>query len=197
MASDNIKEKNSQEENLNESNLSKKDAFKQELKEWVYVVVFAAVISLVINTLVLVNAKVPSSSMETTVMAGDRLYGYRLSYLTKDPERLDVVIFKAPDDVETLYIKRVIGIPGDTIEIKDGLVYLNGSDTPLEESSYVHVNPEGDFGPYVVPEDSYFMMGDNRNNSLDSRYWVNTYCPRKNIVGKAIFRYWPNISKVN
>ena len=76
------------------------------------------------------------------------------------------------------------------MEIRDGHIYINGSDTPLEDVE-TKEPMEGSFGPYTVPEDCYFVMGDNRNNSLDSRYWKNTYVRRDEILGKAIFRYWP------
>lgn len=121
-------------------------------------------------------------SMENTIMTYDRIFGFRLAYgfnmnvfgneisrKWKDPERFDIVIFKYPDDESQLFIKRIIGLPGDKVEIIDGKVYINDSETPLEDS-YVPETPLGSFGPYEVPENCYFMMGDNRNNSKDSRY---------------------------
>ena len=112
------------------------------------------------------------------------------AYLNSDPERFDIIIFKYPDDETKTFIKRVIGLPGETVEIRDGKVYINGSAEPLDDS-FCPEMPTGDFGPYVVPEDSYFVMGDNRENSHDSRYWVNTYVERSAIMGKAVLRYWP------
>ena len=90
-------------------------------------------------------------------------------------------IFKFPDDESQLYIKRVIGLPGDKVQIIDGKVYINDSETPLDEP-YLPEPPEGDYGPYYVPEDSYFMLGDNRNWSKDSRFWTNTYVKKEKVL---------------
>lgn len=173
---------------------SKKGSALREILEWVEVIVAAIVIAFVINKFILVNAVVPTGSMETTIMSGDRMYGNRLAYLKDDPERGDIVIFKAPDDESQLYVKRVIGLPGDTVNIVDGKVYINDSAEPLDESGYLNVEPLGSFGPYNVPEGAYFVMGDNRNNSLDARFWTNTYLYRDKILGKAWFRYYPKIT---
>ena len=100
------------------------------------------------------------------------------------------MIFKFPDDESKLYIKRVIGLPGDTVVIVDGKVYINGSSEPLDDS-FCPEEPLGNFGPYSVPEGSYFMLGDNRNYSADSRFWQNTFVKREKILGKAVLRYWP------
>ncbi|MGN0501454.1 MAG: signal peptidase I [Ruminococcus sp.] len=118
------------------------------------------------------------------------MIGNRLAYTFGDPQRGDIAIFKFPDDESQLFIKRVIGLPGDKIQIIDGLVYVNDSAEPLQED-YLAETPAGDFGPYYVPEDSYFMMGDNRNYSKDSRLWENTYVKRDKILAKAALRYYP------
>lgn len=157
---------------------------------WVKVVVIAVVIALLINKFVIANALIPSGSMESTIMTGDRVIGLRTSYIFTSPERGDIVIFKNPDDESKLYIKRIIGVPGDKVEIVDGLVYINDSEEPLYES-YLTVTPKGDFGPYEVPEESYFMLGDNRNVSKDSRYWENTFVNEEKIIAKAYLRYYP------
>ena len=124
------------------------------------------------------------------------VFGNEISKKWKDPERFDIVIFKYPDDESQLFIKRIIGLPGDKVEIIDGKVYINDSETPLEDS-YVPETPLGSFGPYEVPENCYFMMGDNRNNSKDSRYWTNTFVRFDQIVGKAEIRYFPSIKLLN
>ena len=155
---------------------------------WPYVAAIAA--AFLINTFLVVNATVPSGSMENTLKPGDRFFGNRLAYLTSDPERFDIIVFKYPDDESVLYVKRIIGLPGDTVQIVNGKVYVNGSETPLEDS-FIKEPMKGSFGPYVVPEDSYFMLGDNRNNSWDSRKWKNTFVSRDKILGKAGLRYWP------
>lgn len=125
-------------------------------------------------------------------MTGDRIFGNRLDYLFDDPERFDIVIFKYPDDESQRFIKRVIGLPGETVEIREGKVYINGSDTPLDDS-FTPETPVGNFGPYTVPEGCYFMLGDNRNNSRDSRMWDNPYVKKEKILGKAVLRYFPGI----
>lgn len=132
--------------------------------------------------------------MEPTIMTGDHIFGNRLAYKTKDPERFDIVIFKYPDDESRLFIKRVIGLPGDTIDIRNGDVYVNGSETPLPDD-YCAEPDSTDTGyltfPITVPDDCYFMLGDNRLYSKDSRYWNNTFVEKDKILGKAFLRYWP------
>ena len=169
----------------------KTNVFK-EIFDWVAVIVIAVLISFVLHTFVMVNATVPTSSMENTIMAGDRVIGSRLYYLRHEPERGDIVMFDYPDDPSILYIKRVIGLPGDHVEITGGKVYVNGE---VLDEPYLNVITEGEWGPYDVPEGCYFMMGDNRNDSADSRYWQNTYLTRDGIVGKAVLKYWKGFER--
>lgn len=162
--------------------------------DWVIVIAVALAVALFINYFVIVNSTVPTGSMENTIMPGSRMIGFRVAYLFSQPERGDIIVFKYPDDPSQLFVKRVIGMPGETVEIIDGVTYINGE--VLEEDyinpSYRMMNLDyEDYGPYVVPEDSYFMMGDNRGNSKDSRKWVNTFLNRKAIIGKAWLCYWP------
>lgn len=167
-----------------------KKSLKRELMEDVIMIVFVLVTVWVMKNYVLINTVIPSASMEDTIMTGDRIFGSRLSYEFGEPQRGDIAIFKFPDDESQLYIKRVIGLPGDKVQIIDGTVYINDSETPLDEP-YLPEPPEGDYGPYYVPEDSYFMLGDNRNWSKDSRFWTNTYVKKEKVLAKAIFRYYP------
>ncbi len=153
-----------------------------------FIIIFVVVF--ILSQFVYINATIPSGSMQNTIMQGDRIFGNRLAYIKDDPERYDIIIFKYPDDTSKTFIKRIIGLPGETVEIKDGNVYINGSETPLDDC-FCAEETEGEFGPYVVPEDSYFVMGDNRNNSLDSRYWNNKFVSKDQILAKAVFRYWP------
>lgn len=125
-------------------------------------------------------------------MVGDRVIGLRFAYWFSEPERGDIVIFRYPDNEEKIYIKRVIGLPGETVEIIDGKVYIDGSEQPLQED-YVNGVPTGNYGPYVVPENSYFMLGDNRGNSEDSRFWTNKFVKKEKILAKAVVRYYPGI----
>lgn len=179
--------------------------FWEEVLDYVKMIIFVVVVVFVVNNVVLINAKIPSESMEETIMTGDRIFGFRLAYglnldlfgkqiskKVKDPERFDIIIFKYPDDEEQLFIKRLIGLPGETVEIRDGKVYIDGSETPLDDS-FVPEIPLGSYGPYTVPEGSYFMLGDNRNHSKDSRFWDNTFVTFDEIVGKAVIRYYPSI----
>ena len=144
----------------------------------------------IITTFIIVNAKVPSASMENTVMTGDRLIANRLSYIVDKPQRYDIVVFKFPDDESKLYIKRIIGLPGETLEIRDGLIYVDGSDEPLRTDFQAEemITPDA---VYTVPDGCYFMMGDNRNRSSDSRAWQNKFVAEDKILGKAVFRYYP------
>lgn len=182
----------------------------KELLSWVEIIVVAVVISLFLTKVVLVNALVPSSSMETLISPGDRLFGNRLAYKFGDPERFDVVIFKYPVDESQNYIKRIIGLPGETVRIEDAHIYINDSETPLEEN-YLPEEwiIENDGYEFEVPKDCYLMLGDNRNVSEDARYWAEeayasgmadsvedgsdyTYVSREKILGKAVFTYWPH-----
>ena len=148
----------------------------RELFQWVAAIVAAVLIALAIDNFVIVNAQIPSGSMENTIMTGDRVIGNRFAYSFSDPQRFDIIIFRYPDDESQLFIKRIIGLPGETVEIQDGKIYLNGSDEPLED---------------VQTKETMVVMGDNRNDSKDSRYWTNTFVTKDEILGKAIFRYWP------
>lgn len=177
----------------------------EEIWDYIKLAIFVFVFVMIVNNVILINAKIPSESMEKTIMTGDRIFGFRLAYginidfmgleyshKFKDPERFDIMIFKYPDDESQLFIKRVIGLPGETVNIVDGKVYINGSEEPLDDS-FTPEMPVGSFGPYTVPEDSYFVLGDNRNWSKDSRFWNNTFVRFDQIVGKAVFRYYPSI----
>ena len=153
-----------------------------------FLIIFLVVFAL--NKLVYINAVIPSESMQTTIMKGDRIIGSRLAYKSKDPQRFDIVIFKYPDDPSQLFVKRVIGLPGETVNIVDGKVYINNSEEPLDDS-FCPETPEGSFGPYTVPEGCYFMLGDNRNHSMDSRYWQNPFVEEDAIEAEVAVRYWP------
>ena len=173
-----------------QADTEEKASVGKELFQWVLVILGAVILAFLIDTFVIVNAQIPSGSMENTIMTGDRVFGNRLAYKFSDPKRFDIIIFKYPDDESQLFIKRIIGLPGETVEIRNGSIYINGSEEPLEDVE-TKEPMEGSFGPYTVPEDCYFVMGDNRNNSRDSRYWEHTFVTRDEILGKAVFRYWP------
>ena len=165
----------------------------KEIFSWISIIVVAAIIALVLNLFIIANSRVPSASMENTIMTGDRVVGFRLTYLFQEPKRGDIIIFKFPDDESLYYVKRIIGEPGDVVDIKEGRVYLNNSETPLEED-YIKeaMIPESDMH-FEVPEGAYFCLGDNRNNSADSRRWVHPYVYKEKIIAKVIFRYFKMI----
>ena len=168
----------------------KERSWRREVFSWILCIVITLGLTGIITNFVIINANIPSGSMENTIMTGDRVFGNRLAYTFSDPKRFDIIIFRYPDDESQLFIKRIIGLPGETVEIRNGSIYINGSEEPLED---VETNEpmEGSVGPYTVPEACYFVMGDNRNNSRDSRYWEHTFVTRDEILGKAVFRYWP------
>lgn len=162
----------------------------RELISWILTVVVAVVLALVLNWYVLINAEIPSGSMENTIMTDDKIIGFRLSYLFSDPDRGDIIIFRNPDKESENFIKRVIGLPGETVRIDNGCIYIDGV---LLEEDYLKEDWTQATGPYLfeVPEESYLVLGDNRNNSSDARYWKHTYVERDKILGKALFCYWP------
>ena len=193
------------------------NTFLKELLSWVEVIVIAVALAFFLTQFIIVNATVPSGSMEDTIEPGDRLLGSRLNYKFSDPERGDIVVFRYPvDDAlgkKTNYIKRVIGLPGETVEIRDAKIYINGSEDPLDEPYLKEEwTVRNDGMTFQVPEDSYLMLGDNRNNSSDSRYWAERalqsfaqagqtiddataislqFVKRNKILGKAYVCYWP------
>ncbi len=186
----------------------------KEVLGWVEMVAIAVLISLFITQVVLINAHVPTGSMKNQIEEGDNLFGLRLAYLFSDPQRGDIVIFKYPVDPEVRYIKRIIGLPGETVDIIDGEIFIDGSDTPLSEPYLPEEWVVGNDGyTFNVPENSYLCLGDNRNISLDARYWADvaldngladnyeeamaySYVSRDLILGKALFVYWPYKFKI-
>lgn len=155
--------------------------------DWVQIIIIAAILALVIRTFLFQPFYIPSGSMEPTLQVGDKIIVNKLTTRFKEPERGQIVVFKFPYDPSQDFVKRIIGLPGETVEIRDSQVYINGE--PLEEE-YL---PEGlvypDFPPVTVPEDSYFVLGDNRNNSQDSRTWGPL--PREFVIGQVMVIYWP------
>lgn len=137
---------------------------------------------------------VPTGSMEPTIQVNDRLMIEKISYLFQLPQRGDIIVFQAPERALVLsgstthdaYLKRVIGLPGETVEIRDGKVRINGK--ALREG-YIKAPPNYVWGPSVVPENEYLVLGDNRNGSLDGHVWG--FLPESTIIGKAAVRFWP------
>jgi len=186
---------------------------KSTAREYFESICIAVILALFVRTFVVQAFKIPTGSMENNLLIGDHLLVNKFVFaptmtrlermlLPIDPVRRgDILVFKYPQDPERDFIKRVIGLPGETLEVRNKKVYINGK--PLEEK-YVHfifppeerapgdvsfdVSDKRDYGPVTVPERHYFMMGDNRDNSEDSRYWG--FMPADYIKGKALFVYF-------
>lgn len=159
------------------------------LYEWIPTIVTALGLATVLKSFVVASFFIPSGSMEHTLEKGDLLIADKLSYklLSQDPDRGDIMIFRFPKDPKKDYIKRVIGLPGDKVKVYHGQVYVNGD--VLLEDDYIAERPFNDYDEVTVPEGHYFVMGDNRNHSSDSRVWG--FVPRDNIEGRALFVFWP------
>jgi signal peptidase I len=180
--------------------------FKKFRKEWIEPVIFALILAGIIRTFIIQPFKIPSGSMEDTLLVGDHLMAVKFLYGTKipftdkrilkirDPEAGDIIVFKFPDDPSKDFIKRCIATGGQRVEIKDKVVYVDGVEQKLpEHAKFVEDfilphNHRDNISEFVVPDDMLFMMGDNRDNSNDSRFWG--YVPYKNIIGKAFIIYW-------
>lgn len=192
-----------EENELDRAPITKKSA----LREYAEAIVIALLLALFIRTFIVQAFKIPSGSMIKTLLIGDHIlvnkfiFGPRVDisdlvnfrlFTLKKPERGDIVVFLAPQETNKDYIKRVIGLPGETIEVRDRRVLVNG--VPIEEEAYVFfaspypVPALDNVGPLKVPEGHYFVMGDNRENSNDSRVWGTV--PFELIKGKAILIYW-------
>lgn len=164
-------------------------AILKEIMSYVVIIIVSVVIAVLLCNFVIINSKIPTGSMENQIQVGDHIIGFRLAYVFSEPQRGDVIIFKFPDDESQTFIKRIIGMPGDIVEIKNGKVYISGEE--LVEDYIKEPMRTSEVFRFVVPADSYFVMGDNRNNSKDSRFWEHPFVTREQILAKAIFRYWP------
>lgn len=153
---------------------------------WLKEIVFAFAIWLLITTAVGEARVVPSESMEPTIHVGDRIWTDKLLLRFSHVQRGDIIVFDPPFESPDPYIKRAIGLPGDTVEVRQGKVFVNGQ--ALQES-YIAQQPDYNYGPVTVPPDQYLMLGDNRNNSYDGHIWGMV--PRDRIKSRAVFRFWP------
>ena len=183
------------------------DQAKSKFREYVESILWAVLLALIIRTCVVQSFKIPSGSMEDTLVIGDCLlvnkfiYGIKMPFIDlrlpslRDPERGDVIVFKYPEDRSKDFIKRLVGVPGDEIRIRDKRVYVNGTlyQTPHEMHKDPlilprELNQRDNSGPFRVPANAYFVMGDNRDNSYDSRFWG--FVSNTDIVGRAFIKYW-------
>jgi signal peptidase I len=187
--------------------LSRLGKNKSVFREYFEAICIAILLALFIRTFVVQAFKIPSGSMLPTLLIGDHLlvnkfiYGIRVPFTGKilvpinSPKQGDVIVFRFPKDRSIDYIKRVIGTPGDTVEIKNKKVFINGE--PINDP-HAHIStpavlnanasPRDNFGPILVPEQRVFVMGDNRDNSYDSRFWG--FVDQRDILGKAFILYW-------
>lgn len=173
------------------------------VREWVESIIVAFILAMVIRAFIVQAFKIPTGSMRMTLIEGDLILvnkfiygakvpftGWRLPAL-RDPKRGDVIVFIYPEDKKKDFIKRLVGLPGETVEIKGGSIYIN--DKPASETIFnqIYYFNKGEFGnqKIVVPKDSYFVLGDNSASSKDSRYWG--FVPKKDVLGQAMFIYWP------
>ncbi|MFW5998512.1 MAG: signal peptidase I [Halanaerobiaceae bacterium] len=160
-----------------------------DIKEFFQSLIIAGILAFFIITFVAQSFVVDGGSMVPTLDNGERLFVNKFIYRFHPPERGDIIVFTPNGASNKKYIKRVIGLPGDTVSIRDGTTYINGE--PIEED-YINEEMDGDFGPYQVPEESVFVMGDNRNHSADSRFpSVVGFVDYDSISGKAFWVYWP------
>ncbi len=165
-------------------------AFFRSLREWLVVLVTAVVLALLARAFVLQAFSIPSESMETELLIGDRVIVDKLTLRFGEPERRDIVVFDRPESLPGPYdelIKRVIGLPGETIEGRDGRVFIDG--VALDEPYLDPGVTISAFDPVEIPDGFVFMMGDNRNRSADSRVFGPVSID--DIVGQARVRYWP------
>ncbi|MCL1884328.1 MAG: signal peptidase I [Defluviitaleaceae bacterium] len=181
---------------------------------WIKLILFALIVAWVLTNFVIVNASVPTGSMENTIRINDRIIAFRLSYTFSDPGRFDIIVFRGPDGESPLYVKRIIGIPGDTVTIVDGHVFINGEDEPLRYDfvqgeffgnfpiprnplpDHITIPADGSPPYLTVPEGSFFVLGDNRGNSIDSRNWEVPFVTTEQILGQVIFRYFPGFQNL-
>lgn len=208
----------------------------QEAVDFLLPIVIAVIVAVLLKMFVFANAVVPTGSMMNTINEQDRIIASRLAYINKEPQRYDIILFDYPDDESQIFVKRVIGLPGETVEVIDGIAYVtdkNGNTTETDQSFITTATPTGNYGPYYIPEKGetittdgincyaengmrvgfagftdkycepnssgeyvvtenlYFCMGDNRNRSHDSRFWDNAYVKESKILGEAKFKYYP------
>jgi len=177
----------------------------QEALSWAKTIVFVLLFAAFVNNIVIVNAWVPSPSMENTIRTDDRLVAFRLSYIFREPQRYDIVVF-GRDGSNILYVKRILGLPGESLLIANGHVYINGSDVP-QRYDFIKGPIFGDHGvrnpetgvlePFIIPEGHFFVLGDYRSNSADSRSWAEPFVPRGRLLGRAVFRYFPGFANLS
>ena len=194
-------------EDKTKEKVKNKEKIKSKVHEYVEAIIIAILIAVVVRTFIVQAYKIPSRSMVPTLLVGDHLlvnkfiYGVKVPFFRKtiipitDPQRGDIVVFIYPNDRDKDYIKRVVGISGDKIEIKNKIIFINGKQYSDAFGIYsdnitypASMQPRDNFGPVTVPQNSLFVMGDNRDESADSRFWG--FVDLKDVEGKALIIYW-------
>lgn len=176
---------------------------KQQLRvcDWMSTILYmlgAVAIGLFLMYFVIIHSVIPSGSMLETIQLDDHIIGNRLAYTFSEPKRGDIIIFYAPDksymNPDTIYIKRLIGLPGETIDITNGVVTVTTKDGQVFvlQEDYLGSVDTASYGTFVVPEGHYFFLGDNRQSSYDARKWSNSYVPREDIIAKAVCKIYKN-----
>ncbi|MBI5203596.1 MAG: signal peptidase I [Nitrospirae bacterium] len=187
---------------------------KRLLWEYTEAIITALILALLIRAYIIQAFKIPSGSMIPTLVIGDHILVNKFLYGTKipfsetmvleftKPEKGDIIVFKYPEDPSRDFIKRVVAVEGDVVESKNKAIYVNGKQTSEPYTQHTDnsirpmgIEPRDNFGPLIVPKNKFFVMGDNRDQSYDSRYWG--YVDRKDIKGKALILYWSWDSKNN
>ncbi|NTW04724.1 MAG: signal peptidase I [Peptococcaceae bacterium] len=171
-------------ESFSEKKEEKKTSIYRDILESI---VIAVLLALIVRAFLFQPFYIPSGSMEPTLQINDEILVNKFGYRVWDLERGDIVVFKYPGDPSKDYVKRLIGLPGEKFELKNNKLYIDGQE--ISESYLPKDMRFNDFGPETVPEKAYLMLGDNRNNSEDSRYWG--FLPQENVIGKAMFIFWP------
>ncbi|MHB0976967.1 MAG: signal peptidase I [Candidatus Aquicultorales bacterium] len=170
-----------------EVNTSKKAV--KIIREYVVLVMIALALSFGIRATVAEVRVVPTGSMIPTIQVGNRLLTLKVVYYYSDPKRGDIVVFSPPENLRAKFtepfVKRVVGLPGDTVEVRDGRTFVNGREYYVPSADI----PKYTYGPATVPAGHYFMLGDNRNQSYDSHEWG--FVPRENVIAKALVVFWP------
>jgi signal peptidase I len=170
------------------------EKLRHEIKEWGESIIIAFILAMIIRTFIVQAFKIPSGSMRPTFLEGDRILVNKFIYKFKEPMTGDIVVFRYPEDPKKDFVKRLIARGNETVEIKDGDIYINDNlvinPQIVKEIFYYNRGDYGEIGRKInVPPDSYYVLGDNSGSSRDSRYWG--FVPKKNLLGKAFFIYWP------
>lgn len=166
---------------------------KRIIREWVETIVIALALAMVVRTFVVAAFKIPTGSMKPTLLEGDKIFVNKFIYRFNPPQRGDVFVFKYPEDPKKDYVKRLVGLGAETIEIREGRIFIDDKEIDTPSIKNIYYRNSGEYGEkgikVKIPEDCFFALGDNSANSRDSRYWG--FVPKKYLVGKAFVIWWP------